>query len=243
MLKKTFSHVEGVSHQTEKLLWENDIHSWEIFLERSEEINFLPKSKIEVIKTEILYSIEHLNNNNIRYFKEKIVEKEHWRLKDHAKICYLDIETTGLSRWTDDITVIGIYDGKKQHLFVKDQNLEDANDFLKQFDIVVTFNGKMFDIPFMEYKFKEKYSLIHLDLRFLLKEFGLAGGLKAIEKRLGIRRADDVSDIDGREAVRLWRRYKLGDQKALELLKRYNEEDIVNLKTLLEYYVNRKTSL
>lgn len=243
MLKKTFSHVEGVSNTTEKLLWENEIDSWETFLEKYEEINFLPKSKIEVIKTEIHFSIEHLRNNNIRYFKEKIVEKEHWRLKDHAKICYLDIETTGLSRWTDEITLIGIYDGYKQHLFVKGENLEDASEFLKQFDIVVTFNGKMFDVPFMEYKFNEKYDLVHLDLRFLLREFGLKGGLKSIEKSLGIRRDEDVTDIDGREAVRLWRRYKTGDLNALELLKKYNKEDIVNLKTLLDYYVNRKTSL
>ena len=42
-------------------------------------------------------------------------------------------------------------------------------------------------------------------------------------------------DIDGFEAVRLWRRYKKGDEQALQTLIKYNEEDIVNLKTIMEF--------
>jgi hypothetical protein len=71
----------------------------------------------------------------------------------------------------------------------------------------------------------------------------LSGGLKNIEKKLGLKRAEEIEDIDGFEAVRLWKRYKKGDLEALELLKKYNEEDIINLKFLIEWYLDNKKKL
>lgn len=240
MLKKTFCHIDGISKESEEKLWENQIKDWDTFLEKHPEINFLPQSKLDKIKSEILFSKEQLENNNIQYFKEKLDPKEHWRLKDYGRIAYVDIETTGLSRWTNDMTMLGIYDGETAKSYVLGQDLENAKEHLKQFDIIVTFNGKSFDLPFIEYKFKEKYDFIHLDLRFLLKELGFSGGLKKIEIELGITRDDEIAEVDGFEAVRLWRRYKNGDENALKKLLKYNYEDIVNLKTLLDYYINKK---
>ena len=69
----------------------------------------------------------------------------------------------------------------------------------------------------------------------------MSGGLKNIERELGIKRNEDVADIDGFEAVRLWYRYLGGDENALKLLVDYNIEDIKNLKFLMEYaYDNLK---
>lgn len=240
MLNKTFSHIEGVSIETEKKLRENQIHNWETFLEKHNEINFLPQNKLDKIKSEILLSKEQLKNNNLNYFKEKIDPKEHWKLIEYGKIAYVDIETTGLSRWTDDMTMLGIYDGETPKSYILGQDLEDAKEHLKQFDIIVTFNGKQFDLPFIEYKFNEKYNHVHLDLRWMLKEFNLSGGLKKIEKELGITRDDEIAQVDGREAVRLWKKYKNGDEEALRKLIKYNHEDIVNLQTLLKYYIKKK---
>lgn len=240
MLKKTFSHTEGISENTEKILWENGINTWEDFLNNFQNISCLPQSKLEKIKTEILFSHEHLDNNNLNYFKNKLNPKEHYRLTNYGKIAFVDIETTGLSKYTDQITMIGIYDGNTPNIYIQGKNLEQAKEHLKQFDIIVTFNGKTFDMPFIEHKFNEKYDLIHLDLRYMLKELGLAGGLKKIEIELGITRDDEIANVDGFEAVRLWRRYQRGDLNALNKLLKYNTEDIVNLKFLLEYYLKEK---
>ncbi|MDA3855839.1 MAG: ribonuclease H-like domain-containing protein [Candidatus Woesearchaeota archaeon] len=240
MLKKTFCHTQGISNETEKVLWENGIGTWEEFLENFESISCIPQSKLEKIKTEIIFSREHLENNNLKYFQEKLIPKEHHRLANYGKIAYVDIETTGLSKYTDEITMIGIFDGETAKSYVSGQDLEEAYEKLKEFDIIVTFNGKTFDMPFIEYKSKIKYDKIHLDLRFMLKELGLAGGLKKIEIALGITRDDEVQGVDGFEAVRLWRRYKKGDENALRKLLIYNKEDIVNLKFLLEYYLKEK---
>lgn len=49
-----------------------------------------------------------------------------------------------------------------------------------------------------------------------------------------MKRPKRLADIDGFEAVRLWRKYCRGDKAALKLLIDYNREDVVNLKTMME---------
>jgi uncharacterized protein len=71
----------------------------------------------------------------------------------------------------------------------------------------------------------------HTDLMHHCWNNQLFGGLKAVERRLGIQRL--VKEVDGFEAVRLWWRYVNDyDKEALEILLEYNREDVVNLKTL-----------
>jgi uncharacterized protein YprB with RNaseH-like and TPR domain len=64
----------------------------------------------------------------------------------------------------------------------------------------------------------------------------LRGGLKRIEKELGIDRGENLDGLDGLAAIRLWRAYRTqGDDEALQTLIAYNREDVVNLETLAEY--------
>lgn len=240
MITHTFSHIKGITSSFESQLRENGIFNWDDFLGKLHLLDVFPKSKIEKIKSELALSKEALDKGDLQYFKDLLKPNEHWRLCKLGKIAFVDIETTGLSRYSEDITIIGIYDGITSHLYINGKNLADAQAKLKEFDIVVTFNGKQFDIPFIEQYFACKYDFVHLDLRYMLKELGLQGGLKSIEHQLGINRDFDLEGMDGFEAVRLWYQYKRGNQAALQKLLRYNEQDIVNLKSLLEYYLSKK---
>ena len=67
-----------------------------------------------------------------------------------------------------------------------------------------------------------------------MKDIGYSGGLKSIERQAGIQRDDDLKEVDGYEAVRLWYKYKRGDSEALRTLLRYNQADIENLKILMD---------
>ena len=58
----------------------------------------------------------------------------------------------------------------------------------------------------------------------------LRGGLKSVERQLGIKRK--LKDVDGRGAVELWYEYEAGNEGALSKLLKYNEEDLVNLEKL-----------
>jgi hypothetical protein len=153
---------------------------------------------------------------------------------------YLDIESTGLSWFYSDITVIGIYlvDGSDNRLvqLVGDEvTPESLLEALDSVHTIFTYNGSRFDLPFicaaLRVDLTDRYH--HHDLMFDCWKNNLYGGFKVVEARLGIPR--QLKGIGGREAVMLWWKYQNeGDPDALDLLLRYNKEDVVNLKTLRE---------
>jgi uncharacterized protein YprB with RNaseH-like and TPR domain len=104
---------------------------------------------------------------------------------------------------------------------------------IARYSLLVTYNGKCFDLPFIERYFKIKLDQhAHLDLRFILAGLGYKGGLKSCEKQLGINRGD-LERVDGYMAVLLWQEYRRhGNVRALETLLSYNMEDTVNLELL-----------
>ena len=151
---------------------------------------------------------------------------------------YLDIETTGLSPFSCEITVLGIYlcngnDTEFVQLVGGDITPYNMLDALNGVDIIYTYNGSRFDLPFINSQLginlAELFS--HRDLMYDCWRSNLKGGLKAVERQLGIDR--DLKGVDGHEAVRLWWRYVDSfDLDALNTLLEYNKEDVINLKTL-----------
>jgi uncharacterized protein YprB with RNaseH-like and TPR domain len=145
----------------------------------------------------------------------------------------------------DEITVIGLYDGRNVQSFVNEINLDEFEFAIAQYDLVITFNGTAFDLPFLHRWFPTvSLPSVHIDLRFLLKRLGYQGGLKRIEEKLGLVRDPEIRGMDGYHAVMLWKAYQWGDKAALERLIHYNTADIVNLKPLMEMgYNEMKTRL
>ncbi len=88
---------------------------------------------------------------------------------------------------------------------------------LKKYKLIVTFNGKLFDIPFIRKLYPNiNIPEIHIDLRYLLRSVGIDGPLKKIETRMGISRPPEISNLNGREAVVLWNRFLNGNNEDLE---------------------------
>lgn len=153
---------------------------------------------------------------------------------------YLDIETTGLSRFYDYITVIGIYlcnggSTKLIQLVGEEVTRDNLLKALEGVNRVYTYNGSRFDLPFIRASLRVdlEAEFYHHDLMYDCWRNNLYGGFKAVERQLGIYR--QLQGISGFEAVWLWWRYQnYGDQNALSLLLQYNKEDVVNLKALRE---------
>ncbi len=153
---------------------------------------------------------------------------------------YLDIETTGLSRYYDYITLIGIYrcndiDSKLIQLVGEQVSKDNLLTALEDVNTIYTYNGSRFDIPFINRHLKVnlEVKIEHHDLMHDCWRNNLYGGFKAVEKQLGIYR--ELQNVDGFEATMLWWRYKqFGDQESLNILLKYNEEDVVNLRALRE---------
>lgn len=240
MLRNTFLHIPGISRNTETMLWQNDILNWDDFSEKKGCVN-LTKTKKEKISHHLEKSEKAYDEKN-HFFFSSLPSNTQWRAYPdfRKKCCFLDIETTGLDKRNDDITVIGLHDGEDTKLFIKGKNLEKFKKEIKKYSLLVTFNGRCFDVPFIKSKFPElDMNKLHIDLRFALKELNYSGGLKRIEKQLRIKRDDELEGIDGFEAVRLWHRYLKGDNSALNLLLEYNKADVENLKTMMAFAYNK----
>lgn len=234
MLENTFIHIQGIGAETEKSLWRKGIHKWEDFLQSTDTL--ISPRRDPLVRAQVEDSIEH--RNDINFFYERLPVSELWRLFNRfgERAVYLDIETGGaFYSGTDEITVIGLYDGRQIHTFVNGRNLEDFEAAISLYDLVITFNGSCFDLPFIRRYFPGiSLPRVHIDLRFFLKKLGVRGGLKAIEKEFGLLRNSEIDGMDGLDAIRLWNEYQWGDNKALELLIQYNSADIKNLKPLME---------
>ena len=82
--------------------------------------------------------------------------------------------------------------------------------------------------------------MYQIDLRYVFKSLDFKGGLKLIEKNLGIDRGDLI-DVNGFFAIHLWNEYLFNNnKKALNTLIAYNIEDTINLETLMHIGYNLK---
>ncbi len=241
MLKHTFIHIPGVGPKRELRLWQRGIISWEKYLTNSALSGLGRQSRADLDRY-IERSIEALAHGDALFFEDLLPGREIWRIYSEFEgdSVFLDIETTGLGGGGDYITVIGLFDGRQMKTFIKGQNLEDFPAELEQYSVIVTYGGKCFDIPFIASEFKDfRLTQAHIDLRYLLYRVGYSGGLKQIEANLGIQREKGLRNIDGYLATILWQKYLGGDERALPALVRYNMEDVVNLKYLMEFGYNR----
>lgn len=161
---------------------------------------------------------------------------------------YLDIETTGLYPYQDSITVIGIYfcddnNGRLVQLYDNSLNCNALLKALEGTDNVYTYNGERFDLPFIRTHLGPDLSLMHrhTDLMFDCWKYNLKGGFKAVLRRLGIDR--ETEGLSGLHAIWLWEQYrKQNDKAALELLLKYNRDDVVNLKQLKDSLAGIKSA-
>ena len=113
----------------------------------------------------------------------------------HYVEAYLDIETTGLSPWQDKITVIGIHicdgtDTKFIQLIGDKITSDNILEALKDTNIIHTYNGSRFDLPFINYQLGINLASLfeHHDLMYDCWRCNLYGGFKEVERQLGIRR-------------------------------------------------------
>jgi uncharacterized protein YprB with RNaseH-like and TPR domain len=239
MLENTFIHLPNFGPRRERRLWKRGVLSWDDFLER---FGSSPFHRAQC--SHVAASRYALSQDDPDYFSSCLPPGETWRALPHfPKTAYLDIETTGLAPETDHMTVIGVFDGVDTHSYVHGKNLNDFAKDIRNYDMVVTFNGSMFDLPFIRKHMDAKLPKLHVDLRFLLASLGVRGGLKKIEQQFGMEREDDLKGLNGYDAVKMWQAYRRGDDAALDRLVRYNSADIGNLKNLAEWAYREKRKL
>lgn len=170
---------------------------------------------------------------------------------------FLDIETTGFSRLYDSVYLVGMVYYEKGFFIAKQflagslseeaELLQKALAELRRFSICVTYNGEMFDLPFLEERAKrlriwsaeerqsaEQRQSVDL-LRLFRRHQSFFGWknmkLKTVEQFLGISRNDP---FDGGQLIEVFYEYARTEDERLEMaLLLHNYEDVCNLPNLL----------
>ncbi|QIB74584.1 exonuclease [Halogeometricum borinquense] len=236
-IENSFIPVRGVGERTERSLWEEGVLTWEAFDPSAAPVGEKTGQRIE---TFVADALERLDDGDARYFGDAFPSGERWRLYENFRedTCFFDIETTGLDSAQNDVTTVSFHRDGETTTLVRGHDLT-AETLREQFTdaaLVASFNGKRFDVPFLEDNFDISIDTPHIDLMYPCRRLDLTGGLKSIEKEVGIDR--DRPDLSGRDAVRLWHQYERdGDEDALDTLVSYNRDDTANLSNLMDVVV------
>lgn len=235
ILKTKFSIFKGVGPAKEKKIYSSGIKNWNDYVD-AKEIEGISSKLHDSICNQIERWEKAVKNREHSFFFQNLQKSNHWMLFSLLldNVCYLDIETTGLSLDYHNITLIGIFDGTNYDDLVRGENLSkrQLQTMLMNCKLLVTYNGSCFDIPFLVKEFGITLEIPHFDLCFGGRKVGLTGGLKSIERQLGISREQEISSVNGFEAVELWHSHKRGNQRALKKLRNYCREDTINLSKL-----------
>lgn len=172
-------------------------------------------------------------------------------LDQHATIGF-DIETTGFSRYTNFIYLIGylykyrgqliikqlLAEKKEDEIFILEEFLNDC----KNFDYLLTFNGNQFDIPFVITR--ADIHGLNTDLFEQMKKTDLFRLLKPLKKILPIPNSKQKSfedflqtnredQMDGGQLIQIYLDYeKKASSHNEELLLLHNYEDVLGLLRL-----------
>ena len=235
MLSNSFLHIPGVGTKTEQRIWARGLTTWQAFLQNPPQAGLSARATQRIAEA-VTLSLDCLRQEDHRFFAARLARREHWRAYPEFshRVAYLDIETTDL--YGDNVTLVGLYDGRDVRVYQQGQDLEQFPEDIGRFGLIVTFFGTCFDLPYLRRRFPEiTFDQLHVDLCHVFRRLGLTGGLKRIEHALGIARSPETEGLDGWDAVRLWREWERGSQEALDLLKAYNKEDVVNMEVLMRY--------
>lgn len=182
------------------------------------------------------------------------------------KTCFLDIETTGLSRKHSRVYLIGIIyfdidiqSWKLLQLFINDLKeegklLKESYSILSQFKYIINYNGTSFDISYINdrLQFNNINSYIKkdrsIDLYRIIKSNSFLFSfenykLETIEEYLNIYRKDQLS---GKECINLYFNFlNNNDSNIKNLILQHNYEDLYYLMDLVQILniIDKKKSL
>jgi len=238
MLTSTFVLLQGVGTVTERRWWQEGVLDWHGFVSRPRIAGLSPNRK-SLYNEDLSQALAAFEAKDFPSLAARLPGREHWRFYDTCRstALYLDIETTGLALHdpAGAVTVVGLHWNGSTTTLVQGDTLttDRLQAALDECTLLVTFFGSVFDVPYLRAKFPRlRFPMPHFDLCLAARRLGMHGGLKHLEQELGLDRAPALCGFDGLDAIRLWSRWRLGDQTALDVLLAYNRADTESLVPL-----------
>ena len=231
MIDGALHHLPNIGPKRLCELREAGLLRWDDILQSPHDLRLNTRQR-EVVRQSIEQTQRAWEQQDLHTLVNMLATRDHWRIlaEFFAHASFFDIETSG--READAIvTLIACLHRGKLYTFLRGENLDDFLDLLDEVKLLVSFNGNSFDVPRVERAFHiPAIPCAHLDLRWVCYHEGLRGGLKAIERQLGVERPEDLDGVDGEEAVWLWQRWdRSRDLRARSRLLRYCGVDALTL--------------
>jgi len=245
VLRSTFKHLRAAIREPERRIWERGVLWLEDYIDPSNQLDFFSQERESKINPLIEATREAISNKDAAFFANELDPQDWFRvvLEFPEDTLFLDIETTGLSKYYDIATIVGWSLNGKYSVHVRGQDDATFRNAMRDACAVVTYNGTLFDIPFVQKEFPGiEIPPIHVDLRFAGKRVGLVGGQKKIETELGMVRSKVAQAVEGEFAPVLWAQYMRGDVRALRRLITYNHADVTGLKFIFDEVAARTMS-
>ena len=171
---------------------------------------------------------------------------------------FVDIETTGLSSATSSIISITVLlkedkDNIIYQLFAcsekeEKEMIEFFISLVQSKKFIVTYNGKSFDIPFLNSKLKN-YSIdlnlnalisidLYKDMKVIKDKLNIENiKLKTIEKYFNITRSDKLT---GKDIIKLYESYKIHNKNEhMDLILAHNYEDVAYLPIIFDNILDK----
>ncbi len=237
MITSSFCLLPGIGLRTERRFWREGLFTWDRFL-AAREIQGISGPRKSLFDGRIAEAQKHFTQDDSCYFAKALPARHQWRLYEwlRERALYLDIETDSFGQ----ITVVGLHGRGRYTALVRNESLGllRLREELSRYDLLVTFCGSTFDLPMLRAQFPGlSLEQPHIDLCGVGRQLGYRGGLKAIERTMGIERVNALQGFSGEDAVRQWNRWRhQRDEHARRLLLAYNEADCVNLQPLADAF-------
>ena len=156
LLRRSFQHLAGISAAKEEKLRSEGLQDWnDLLLRATAQLDLFGK-RGSALGSAVEASEEALANGDVEFFKERLPRREHYRIAASfpERCLFLDIESTGLSRYYDQVTLVGWSAGRRYEVLVDPTETCELERDLSAQPIVVTFNGTLFDLPFLSHRFQ-----------------------------------------------------------------------------------------
>ncbi|HYX34202.1 MAG TPA: ribonuclease H-like domain-containing protein [Oligoflexus sp.] len=242
LLRRTFVHLKGVGPRSERHLWKIGITDWEQLLNRASQL--FKAKRLDDIYQSLERSMAAWERQDLYYFDRALPGNERWRLVPGGfhDIAYFDIEAAngGMPPATESTAIAFLFRGELYQEYEYSRKRDLLHWIMDEAALFCTYNGAAYDVPFLSAEFGMPLDKAHIDLCPWLRRQGFKGGLKAIQKATTHLHQRSSMDLDGYDAVRLWRMHEEALPGALETLLTYNAEDVLILEPLLVEAYNRE---
>lgn len=236
MIERSFVMLPGIGARKERSMWDQGISSWQQLLGATR-ISGISMRRLGELKKNSRMIVEMQSSERAREIGTLLPPRERWRLLGDWDDRYAALDAEAVRRGGSFIPVIvslkrGLRDTRT---FVRGDDLSwrALKEQLSGVDFLVTFNGSSFDLPLLEGSGYDIGGPLHLDLRGYCRRAHLPGGLKEIEERLGINRSREMKFSTSEQVSYLWKAWEgRGSKNALDLLIKYNQQDVDSLPQL-----------